>query len=65
MRAYRNRKHGKPERRDPAIAAYLAELNREYGPYIVSAEETRRMVDHDMGNVTLTELLDKDRAENP
>ena len=66
MRKYKlSRKPGQPWPRDPAIAAYLADLNREFGPYLVSAEETRRMVDRDMGDVTLIEQLSRDRAERP
>jgi hypothetical protein len=50
---------------DPQIAAYFADLRREFGPYVVSPAETRRLVDRDMGDVTLTELLHRARGERP
>lgn len=50
---------------DPQIAAYFADLHREFGPYVVSSAETRRLVDRDMGDVTLTELLRRARRERP
>ena len=50
---------------EPQIAAYFADLHEEFGPYLVSPEETRRLVDRDMGDVTLTELLYRSRRERP
>lgn len=48
---------------DTVVAGYLADLEADFGRYLVSAEETRNLVDRDMGDVTLTELLYRARAE--
>ena len=64
MRRY-NPAGKKDETTDSQVAAYFADLQREFGPYLVSPKETRRLVDRDMGDVTLTDLLHKARRDRP
>ena len=56
---------GKKDEAKPQVAAYFSDLQREFGPYLLSREETRRLVDRDMGDVTLTDLLHKARRDRP
>ncbi len=48
---------------DPVIAAYIIRMRKEFGKYVKSPEETRRIVDEAMGKHTLTEELYRMRRE--
>jgi len=49
--------------RDPAVEAYIADLERRYGRPTISIDELRRLVDEEMGDTTLSDLLFQMRNE--
>ncbi|MBI4322539.1 MAG: hypothetical protein HY675_28950 [Chloroflexi bacterium] len=51
--------------RDPEMEQYVAKMRRQFAKYARSPEETRRIVDEAMRDVTLTEVLNEMRSSKP
>ncbi len=47
----------------PAIEAYLADLEARFGTFRVSPEETRKIVDREMGDRLLSDLIIEGRQQ--
>lgn len=50
---------------DTSILRYIGKLRDQFGKYVVSPEETRRVVDEAMGDKKLTDVLYEMRQERP